>query len=94
MDQIKDIVNSVLNKLVPQEVSNLGNIEEIWQEIAGQRIQRHTHIAGLKKNQLIVDVDSSAWIYQLNLLKNKLLKDIQEHIPEIKSIYFKIGKVP
>jgi len=49
-------------------------------------------IVGLKDNQLIVNVDSSAWVYHFNLKKNKILQNIQKEFPEIKRIYFKVGK--
>jgi predicted nucleic acid-binding Zn ribbon protein len=93
MDQVKDIVDSVILKLLKKDSPQSKNIENIWQKAAGKKIQQHTKLAGLKQDQLVVYVDSPAWLYQLNLLKNKMLKEIQGQIPEIKRIHFKTGKV-
>lgn len=67
-------------------------IQRIWQHALGDHAQKHTQLVGIKEGVLLVFVDSPIWLFQLNLQKRKLLKDIQQEAPEILDVCLKIGK--
>lgn len=93
MENIKDVVYQVFEKIVQKRTGPQDKIEEVWLNILKEEERRHLKLRGVKNNILFVDVDSSAGLFQMQTKKGKLLKTLQEQIPEIKSISFNIGKV-
>lgn len=64
-----------------------------WDGFVGKEVARHTAPAFLKKGILFVQVDSSAWAYELSThLKSIILKNINEGMGEdlVKDIHFKV----
>ncbi len=76
---------SVSRKLDSQE------IQRIWKDLLGEKASAHCAIEDYKDGELIACVDSSAWLFQLNAKKAKLLAGLRQHYPELKNLRFKIG---
>lgn len=93
MDNIKDIVQQVFEKMVQKQVEPQDKLERIWLSVLRKGEEKHLRLLGLKNDTLFVDVDSPAWLFQMRIRKKKILEQFQEQIPEIKNISFKIGKV-
>ena len=93
MNDIKNIINRVIGDLANKKDQGGKQIASIWCAVLEKKELVHTHVAGLKEGTLFVDVDSPAWLYQMNVKKTKILRLLKEEIPEIKNIRFKIGKV-
>lgn len=93
MDNIKDIVRQVFEKMVQGQAGPQDKLERIWLSILREGEEKHLKLLGLKNDTLFVDVDSPAWLFQMRIRKKKILEKFQEQIPEIKNISFKIGKV-
>ena len=93
MDNIKDVVCRVIGSLTCKGPQNYERIHELWREIMEDKTGQHTRVAGVRKDQVLVMVDSSAWLYQMNLEKESILNKLKKEFPEIQSILFKIGKV-
>lgn len=77
---IKDLFkNNSRNAAAAQE-----NIKytQIWRHITGKNIERRTRPVALKNGVLFVDVEDSVWLYQLTLLKDKLIDDFNAHAGE------------
>lgn len=74
--------------LVPRLLRDLGleagvagwRAVEAWAEVAGPRIARRTHAAGFRDGVLHVEVEGSAWAYELEFLKRRLLGELQRRI--------------
>jgi hypothetical protein len=93
MDQIKDIIPQVISDLSQRKPHRQIQIQNIWQEIIDEKTRKHVAIAGFDRGRLLVWVDSSTWLFQLNLNKKKILGKIQKQVSEVESIQFKIGKL-
>jgi hypothetical protein len=93
MDQIKDVITQVIGELLEGKPTVQNKIYRVWEHVAEQKVRKHTAIAGFTQGSLAVHVDSPAWLFQMNFQKRKLLKKVQEEIPEVTAIIFKIGKV-
>lgn len=93
MDNIKDIVHQVIENISSQSSWGQERVHKIWDKILDESARKHTQFSGIKEDKILIYVDSPVWLYQLNLMKKKILQDLQKEIPEIKFIYFKIGKV-
>ena len=93
MDPIKDIIPQVIANISQKRPEAQLQIQRLWQNIIGEKLGQHTVIGGLKDNELLILVDSPAYLFQMNLKKRKILEQLKEQIPELESINLKIGKV-
>lgn len=93
MDNIKIVIHKLFDQFHTKESGRQEKIQRLWQSIIDPGAIRHTKLIDFKEGNLIVHIDSAAWLYQMNLKKTKILKAIQEDIPEIQQITYKIGKV-
>lgn len=93
MEEIKDIVSKVVAGIQGNRpVDKYEQISKAWSKVLKQQKLTQAKISGLKEETLVVNLDSPARLYQFNLKKKKILEAINQEIPEIKKIYFKIGK--
>lgn len=93
MEQIRDIVKNVIADLSSDKNKTQESILETWQEVLGKKATKHTKIVGLKQGRLLVNVDSSAWLFQLNLQRKELLEKLNAKVNDIQEISFRIGRV-
>ena len=49
-----------------------------WEERVGEAISRVTRARGVRDATLIVEVRSSAWLMELNLMKEEILRRVNE----------------
>jgi len=93
MDNIKDVVHRVIEQIASKTTQSPEKIERIWLNILDKEEREHTRLVGIKEGRLSVDVDSPAWLYQMNTKKKKFVERLSQEVPDIKAIYFKIGKI-
>lgn len=67
-----------------------------WEGIAGKTIAAHARPARWQGHTLIVRVDHSSWMQELNLLKPQIMAKIEEALPRggPKKIRFELGELP
>ncbi|HEO63967.1 MAG TPA: DUF721 domain-containing protein [Candidatus Omnitrophica bacterium] len=94
---IKDVVRDVFEVIDSgaKDALNREDIFEIWKKAAGSRAAKHTKPTNIRKGVLIVNVDSSVWIYQLRLKKEKILQKLNGHFNKdmIKDIRLRVGEL-
>ncbi|MCX5681614.1 MAG: DUF721 domain-containing protein [Candidatus Omnitrophica bacterium] len=93
MDPIKDILQQVVKNLSEQKPRKEEDLQGLWEQVVGKKAAQHTHIFGIKNGRLLIFTDSPVRLFDLSLQKIKILKQMQEKIPEITEMSFKIGKV-
>ena len=93
MDNIKDIVCNVIHGLEMKKAQQQKDVGQIWKECVKDKEAHHTRPEGIKNNTLYVNADCSAWMFQCRLRYKVILQALQKELPEVKKIYFKIGKV-
>ena len=93
MDEIKDIVKNVVSSIEQQKDQKNKNIYDVWKGCVKEKEALHTKVQGIKGNVLYVNVDCSAWMFQCRLRYKIILKEVQREYPEVKRIYFKVGKI-
>ena len=93
MDNIKDVLNQVFKNMTRNAPGTQATIEQAWHESITKDEKKHTKLLGVSQNQLLVCVDSSAWLYQIRVKQNQILEKIKGVCPDIQSISFKLGKV-
>lgn len=93
MDEIKDIVKKVFLDISSKTISEQKKLEESFEKVLKQNKISGAKISGFRDRHLFVDVDSSARLYQVNLIKNKILSELKSDLSDLEKISFKIGKV-
>jgi hypothetical protein len=90
MNTIKDVIPSVIGDLAkkkPQET----DISLLWHRISGS--SKGSRALEMKNGTLTIVVDSSVRKMHLFRKKETLLEELQNKVPAIKNIYFKVGQV-
>ena len=85
----------IFEQITQNDTTKEEDIYTIWKKAAGEKAVRHSIPINIKENTLIVNVDSTAWIYQLKLKQDQILKKLTK-IPtteKIKKIRFRAGEI-
>jgi len=94
MEAIKVTVEAVLKRLSAKKGASLGSDPEDWlKKLLTKKELEHIKFKYFKKGVLALNVDSSSWLYMLNIKKESLLKDLKKFSREAKDIHFRIGDV-
>ena len=92
---ISQTIKEVFENIDPGGTAGAGkdNILSAWYKAAGSKAAKHSSPAALKDETLLVNVDSTAWIYQLRLKEQDLLKKISRLLKKqkIQKIRFRAG---
>ena len=91
MDEIKNIIPRVIEELSSKKPGTHDRIRQLWAALVDKKASRHVNLVGLKQGELLVNVDSPAWLFQMNLQKRRIKETFKKEIPEITDIRFKIG---
>ncbi len=92
---IKDTVVKIASEIYKNEKGQKG-VLEAWQIAVGRKIARHALPVSFKAGTLIVNVDRTAWLYELNLCKPLLLRRLKRKLPTrapLRELKFRIGAV-
>jgi predicted nucleic acid-binding Zn ribbon protein len=90
---IGKIIDEVIRQYRTESDFALKKVWRLWDEAVGETIARNARPAAFKGKLLIVHVNSSAWIHQLQFLKNDLIAKLNAALgkPLVEEIKFKIG---
>jgi len=67
----------------------------VWDEVVGPQIAQHAQPLRIRESVLEVRVAHATWMQQLQLLKPKILKELNQRLGDgsLKDIYWKRGEV-
>jgi len=94
-ERIDGVIKSIIEKLDKQPNPTSDEIEKIWKEIVGNKAFPHTKPVSLRKKRLVINVDSSSWLYELTLRKNEILDKLKKGLgkDKIEELQFRIGEL-
>ena len=87
----------MLQKVMVERISPLqarfGELADVWSDVVPQELYEHCEIIALTGGELKVRVDSSAYIYELQLCGSELLEELRRQCPRarLKGIKFVAG---
>ncbi|MDD5196461.1 MAG: DciA family protein [Candidatus Omnitrophota bacterium] len=94
MEKIKDTLQSVMQDLVRKKGGVLGEDPESWlRKVLTKRELGHIKLQYFRKGILGILVDSSVWLYSLNLKKEDLLRKLKKCSGQIREIRLTIGEI-
>jgi hypothetical protein len=94
MELIKDTVKNIIESLEKIKKDNpQSNPQVVLKKILTKKELRHIKFNYFRKGIFGIKVDSSAWLYYLNLHKEGLLNKLSRVYPEIREIRFSLGEM-
>ncbi len=94
-EDIKGILDKVIRRIEKQGPASREKILTAWQDIVGEKASSHSRPVGIRRRVLTIEIDSSTWLYQLNLKKMTILRDIKKELgsDKIEDIRFRMGDI-
>jgi predicted nucleic acid-binding Zn ribbon protein len=91
---IKDVVSTILEGLKSREPQYKMGLLQEWRRAVRGNIAKHTKPVAWRGTRLIVNVDSSSYLYELSLRKEKILSRLKKYLgkEKINEIQFRIGE--
>jgi len=92
MEKIKDTIELVIQDLLTKKSGANNEGPDVWlRKVLTKKELGHIKFHYLRKGILGLTVDSSAWLYSLNLKKEVLLNKLKKCSQDVKEIRFSIG---
>ncbi|MCD6575216.1 DUF721 domain-containing protein [Candidatus Aerophobetes bacterium] len=93
--RVGDVLKSLFYQLGIDTKIKQVNILKSWSQAVGKTISKHSQPVTIRKGNLFVKVDSSAWLTQLYHFKEKIISEFNKNQEEeiIKDIHFSVGSV-
>lgn len=89
------IIRKIIQSCRPEAGETLGRIGTVWSQVVGAVIADNPRPAAIKGNVLLVYVNSSPWIHQLQFFKADIISGLNNTLEThlVDDIKFKIGPV-
>lgn len=94
-ESIKGIVDELIIKIEKKGPGKREKILNAWQKVAGEEASHRSRPIAIRKKVLTVEIDSSTWMYALNLEKGRILKELKKELRQYKveGLRFRMGEV-
>ncbi|WP_027339688.1 DUF721 domain-containing protein [Halonatronum saccharophilum] len=94
-DSIGIILDKTLNKLGFSKKVKEARVLDLWAEVIGDKIRKHTQAKYINKGVLFVVVDNPVWAHQLLFMKKDFISKINKLLKSnlVKDIRFQSGKI-
>jgi len=95
-EKVGEVLGAFLEKAGLREAVLRADVVDEWEEKVGDAIAKVTSAQGLRDATLIVEVRSSAWLMELNLVKSEILQRVNEGRQEglVRKIVFVLAEDP
>jgi predicted nucleic acid-binding Zn ribbon protein len=89
------VIESVIKKLDTKSHGLKNKILSAWQNTNEEKALAHTRPVAIKRKVLVIEVDSSTWIYALSLKKKAILAEMKRLLgkDKIEDIRFRMGEI-
>lgn len=95
IEGIGNIIKAVIKRLDVESHGFKEDILKAWQKVNEKKALAHTRPIVIRRKILTIEVDSSAWLYELNLKKKGLLTEMQKLLgkDKVEDIRFRMGEI-
>jgi len=93
MELIKEALTNVMQSLEKKRAQKGASPEDYLEQVFNKKELKHVQLKYFKKGVFAVQVDSTAWLYQLNLRKKEYLTQLNKKDASIKNIRFCLGGI-
>ena len=90
---IGSIIEKILDSRKPKTAAGVARVFQLWERAVGEIIAANAKPAAFKDKILLVHVNSSPWLHQLQFLKKDIIEKVNATLKDesIDDIKFKIG---
>ncbi len=94
-EHFSELVGNVIKNLTGKERFGEEEIEGAWRKAAGDAAARNSRPVSFKKASLVVNIQSSSWLYELTSRKKEILAALEREFKgkKIKELRFRIGDI-
>ena len=94
MQALSSILAGVLRKLGLEAPTAGWKAVEEWPRLVGERVARHSRAVSFRDGTLRVEVEGSAWMQELGLLKRDLVRRINEQLgtTAVRDVHFVVPR--
>lgn len=89
MQRAGSAVRSLLGEMGMESALRLHRIRAEWEDLFAGPFSSHAYPSSLSDGILVINVESSAWLQQLNFLKGDILRKLKGF--EVKEIRLRLG---
>jgi predicted nucleic acid-binding Zn ribbon protein len=80
--RVDAVLGEVLERHGLQDQVRRMEVVELWPEIVGEHVAASTRARGVEGDRLVVEVRSSAWLMELNMMRGEFLQRVNRHLPD------------
>ncbi|NQT76017.1 MAG: DUF721 domain-containing protein [Candidatus Omnitrophica bacterium] len=94
-EDIKKILDKLIGKIGKAGPGKKDRILAAWKKVVGEKAATHSRPVSIKRKVMTIEIDSSTWMYELNLKKKHILGDVKKHLGEdkVKDLRFRMGNI-
>lgn len=71
---IGDVLSPLMAQLAAVKRPTVEEIERVWRRLVGVKAARHSYPTSLRHGELLVAVDTSAWLWNLSFQRARLVE--------------------
>jgi predicted nucleic acid-binding Zn ribbon protein len=92
--RVDSVLAAVLEKHGVKDQVERMRVLELWPELVGEHVASVTTPKGVSGATLFVEVRTSAWLMELNMMKGDFLARVNEHLGDVplERIVFKLAE--
>jgi predicted nucleic acid-binding Zn ribbon protein len=96
LEKVGEFLGGFLERAGLKEQVRRAEVVEEWEDRVGEAIGRVTRARGVRGADMVVEVRSSAWLNELNLMKGEILRRVNEGREDalIEKIVFVLAEDP
>ena len=79
---VGNVLDQVLAGLKLEERFKSAGATELWAEVVGPDVAKRTAAAGVRGGELLVEVEGAVWMGHLAVLRQGILDDLNERLPD------------
>lgn len=83
LERMDSVLSDVLEETGVSDQVDRVRILDLWPEVVGEQVARVTRARSVDEATLIVEVRSSAWLMELNMLKGDIKGRVNERLDEV-----------
>lgn len=87
-------LRSIIRKLGMSEQVWFSQLRSAWPEIVGVPVAAHARPSRFDKGKLVICVDSSVWLSELNRNRRQMLETINRRFEQVKEILLRVDAEP
>lgn len=91
MKNVGSLLSDIFKQLGIEDRLKLSGLQDQWDTIFSEPLCMHTWPVELKSSELVINVDSPAWLGELRYIKNDIETKLHRH--GIKTVRFRHGSV-